>query len=132
MKLLLDTNAYSALREGDEAVVEHVRGAESLVLSAVVVGELLYGFRHGARFEGNHRLLRGFLDLPEVEFLPVTYTTADRFGRVFAELRKKGRPIPTNDIWIAAHALESGANLLSFDLHFAEVEGVAFVRPDQS
>lgn len=57
---------------------------------------------------------------------PVTYATADRFGRVAAALRAKGRPIPTNDIWIAAHAMETGAELLSFDQHFAAIDGLVW------
>lgn len=129
MRLLLDTNVYSDLRRGDEVVAGLVQQAERVLMSAVVVGELLYGFRHGDRFEWNHERLRRFLDLPEVEFLPVTYTTADRFGRIFAALRRAGRPIPSNDIWIAAHALESGADLLSFDRHFDAVEGLAWTHP---
>jgi tRNA(fMet)-specific endonuclease VapC len=59
----------------------------------------------------------------------VTRTTADRFARIAAALRVKGRPIPTNDIWVAAHAMETGAELLSFDSHFAEVEGLAWTSP---
>jgi len=70
--------------------------------------------------------LDAFLANPYVEFLPVTLETADRFGRVAALLRKKGRPIPTNDIWIAAHAMESGAELLSSDDHFEHVDGLAW------
>jgi tRNA(fMet)-specific endonuclease VapC len=61
-----------------------------------------------------------------VSFAPVTYATADRFGRVAAALRARGRPIPSNDLWIAAHTLETGAELLSFDRHFAAVDGLAW------
>lgn len=58
----------------------------------------------------------------------MTMTTADRYARVAVQLRRKGRPIPTNDIWIAAHAMETGADLVSLDEHFAEVDGLAWVR----
>lgn len=65
-----------------------------------------------------------------MSFLPVTLVTADRFGRVAAALRRRGRPIPTNDVWIAAHAMESGADLVSLDRHFfGEIEGLAWVDP---
>lgn len=63
---------------------------------------------------------------PYVELVPVTLTTADRFGRIAASLRVKGTPIPTNDIWIAAHAFETGAELLSFDRHFDRVDGLVW------
>jgi tRNA(fMet)-specific endonuclease VapC len=72
--------------------------------------------------------LDGFLENRFVEFLPVSYTTADRFGRIAALLRKKGAPLPSNDIWIAAHAIESGAELLSFDRHFANIEGLVWTK----
>jgi tRNA(fMet)-specific endonuclease VapC len=111
---------------GHEGVASEVRAAERVVFSSVVAGELFYGFRCGARFEKNARQMRTFLERPLVTFLPVTLTTADRFGRIAAELRRKGTPIPLNDIWIAAHAMESGAELLSFDRHFELVPGLAW------
>ena len=60
--------------------------------------------------------------------MPVTRTTADRFGRIAAALRKAGKPIPTNDIWIAAHAFESGAELVTFDRHFEAVPGLPLIH----
>jgi tRNA(fMet)-specific endonuclease VapC len=128
MKLLLDTNAYSALMRGSTAVAAHARRAERIYVSAVVAGELLYGFRHGERYAENRAQLEAFLASRFVELLPVTLTTADRFGLICAGLRRKGAPIPSNDIWIAAHALETGADLLSFDDHFTSIDGLAFLH----
>ena len=62
---------------------------------------------------------------PSVDVIPVTLTTADRFSRIGAALRKKGTPIPTNDTWIAAQAMEAGAVFLSSDCHFEAVDGLA-------
>ena len=129
MRILLDTSAYSALKRGDPAVAQLVRGAERIDFSVVVLGELLFGFRRGARFRRNEEELRQFLRNPYVELLPVGPVTADRFGRIAAGLREKGRPIPTNDVWIAAHAMETGAELVSFDRHFEEVDGLVWTRP---
>ena len=98
-------------------------------MSTVVVGELLFGFRNGSRYEANRRDLQEFIENAYVTLLPVTFVTSDRFGRIAAALRRKGRPIPSNDIWIAAHAMESGAELLSFDRHFEEVDGIAWTHP---
>lgn len=126
MKVLLDTNAYSALMRGHAGVAGRVRRAEHVLLSTIVAGELLFGFRAGGRLGKNLAELETFLDNPYVNLVPVTYTTADRFGRVAAALRAKGRPIPTNDMWIAAHAMETGAELLSFDQHFEAVDGLAW------
>lgn len=127
MRVLLDTNGYSALLRGTESVVERVTRAEKVLLSTIVAGELMFGFRQGTRFRKNLAELEAFLDNPHVTVVPVTLATADRFGRVAAALRAKGRPIPTNDIWIAAQAMETGADLLSFDAHFGEVDGLAWV-----
>jgi predicted nucleic acid-binding protein len=127
VKVLLDTNAYSALLRGHAEVSATVRRAQRVLLSTVVVGEPFYGFRHGSQFEENSARLEAFLDNPFVELVPVGFTTADRFGRIAASLCSKGQPIPTNDIWIAAHALETGAEFLSSDAHFGAVEGLAWL-----
>lgn len=129
MRILLDTNAYSALMQGHPGVARRVRTAERLLFSPVVAGELMFGFRHGSRLEQNLRELDAFLGNEYVEMIAVTLVTADRFSRIAASLRKKGTPIPTNDIWIAAQAMESGADLVSFDQHFELVDGLAWVFP---
>jgi tRNA(fMet)-specific endonuclease VapC len=128
VKILLDTSAYSALMRGHGEVADRVRRAEHIILSVVVAGELLFGFRAGGRLRKNVAELDAFLDSPYVSLVPVTYATADRFGRVAAALRLKGRPIPTNDVWIAAHAMETGAELLSFDQHFEAIDGLAWTH----
>lgn len=127
MKIALDTNAYSALMRGHQSVAAMVRRSELVLVPSIVAGELLYGFRVGSRFEENAARLEVFLASFSVELLPLTYTTADRFGRIAAALRQKGTPIPTNDIWIAAQAMEVGADLLSSDLHFDAVDGLAWL-----
>ncbi len=132
MRILLDSNAYSAFMRGSEEVRDLIRGAEAVLFSAVVVGEQLYGFRQGTRFEQNLAELRSFLERPYVSFVPVGPVTADRYSRVMTALRAKGRPIPTNDVWIAAHAMETGADLVSADRHFEHVDGIAWVRVSAS
>jgi predicted nucleic acid-binding protein len=101
-----------------------------VLLSAVVVGELMYGFRRGAKHRRNVTELREFVADPHVEWLPVTLDTADRYARIASALRDRGTPIPSNDIWIAAHAMEHGADLISFDAHFELVAGLAWVNPE--
>jgi tRNA(fMet)-specific endonuclease VapC len=128
VKILLDTSAYSALMRGQAEVVDRVRRAEEIILSTIMAGELLFGFRAGTRFAEDQRQLRRFLDNPYVNVLSVSLVTADRFARIGASLRAKGRPIPTNDMWIAAHAQESGAELLSADEHFEAIDGLAWTR----
>ena len=128
MKVLLDSNAYSLLMRGHGEVAELVRRAEEVLFSAVVVGELMYGFRHGTQFERDAGDLRSFLDSPYSTFVDVGPVTADRYSRIAAALRAKGRPIPTNDIWIAAHAMETGTDLVSADSHFEHVDGIVWVQ----
>jgi len=128
MKILLDSNAYSHLKRGHPPVAELLRRSEEVFLSAIVAGELLYGFRQGSHFVRNLRELHAFLENPHVTFTPVTFTTGDRYSRIAASLKAKGRPIPSNDIWIAAHAMETGADLVSYDRHFEQVDGLAWLH----
>ena len=131
MRVLLDTDAYSRLAQGHLPLSGRVREAEAVLLSSVVVGELLGGFRRGIRWRENLADLQRFLAQPRVHLVPVTWTTAERYSRVYAALRHRGNPIPTNDMWIAAHAMETGAELLSSDTHFQNVEGLAWTDPDE-
>jgi tRNA(fMet)-specific endonuclease VapC len=126
MKLLLDTSAYSGFRRGAPSLVEKISGCDSVLISPVMLGELMYGFRKGAKFEQNMRMLRQFLDHEAVEIAPVGEVTADRYSRIVMQLKKDGSPMPINDVWIAAQAMEHGAELLSSDRHFEQVAGLAY------
>ena len=128
MRVLLDSNGYSRLMRGDGQAATAVRDATEILMSAVVIGELLYGFRNGSRFDRNAADLRSFLDNPYVSLVPVGPVTADRYSRIAAILRAKGSPIPSNDVWIASHAMETGADLVSADRHFEAVDGIAWLR----
>lgn len=129
MKLALDTNAYTGLMRGNGAVIRAVRQAEHLYLPATVVGELLFGFRGGSRYKENVDQLRRFLESPMVDFAETNQTVCQRYALVLHQLRTKGRPIPANDVWIAAHALALGADLLSQDQHFSMVDGLSWINP---
>ena len=126
MRAMLDTNAYAALKRGHPEVSDLVRRCDEVLLPVVVAGELLYGFRCGSRFERNRQDFEAFITSPFVTVVPVTMDTADRFGRIASTLMARGKPIPTNDIWVAAQAMETGAELLSFDRHYEAVEGLAW------
>ena len=128
MKILLDTNAYSHLKRGHRRVAALVRRSEEIFLSAIIIGELLYGFRQGSRIDQNIEELKAFLNNPYVTFVPISFATAEHYARIAMSLRTKGRPIPSNDIWIAAQAMETGANLVSSDQHFSEIDGLAWMH----
>ena len=121
MNVLLDTSAYSALMRGHQPVLDAMRRSETVAVSAVVLGELYSGFRAGNRRAENTAQLEQFLSKPSVRVLNVTEETALRYAEVDVYLRRKGRPIPRNDVWIAAAALEHGLQLLTLDAHFREI-----------
>ena len=91
VRALLDSGAYSGFMRGSHRVREIVQDAEEVLMSAVVVGELLYGFRQGPRLEQNLAELRSFLERP---YVPVGPVTADRYSRIMASLRAKGNTCP--------------------------------------
>ena len=130
MRLLLDTSAYSAFKRGHRLILELIRRSEEIIFSSVVVGELLAGFRYGNRFQTNHGELKAFIDHPMVRLAFVNLTTAERYSLIYASLRRSGTPIPTNDMWVAAQALETGAELVTADRHFEHIENLALIKLD--
>jgi len=123
-RILFDTNAYAAFKRGDPGATEVVRLADRIGMNAVVLGELLAGFAGGSHEERNRQELAAFLGSPRVEVLPLDSGTAEHYARAFQSLRRRGRPIPTNDLWIAASALEHGYAVYTHDEHFRAVEGL--------
>jgi predicted nucleic acid-binding protein len=121
---LLDTNAYSAFKRGDDAIVAVLSHAPDILLCSIVLGELLAGFAAGTKEALNRRELTQFLDSTRVRLVECGAATADRYALVYAALRRQGRPVPTNDLWIAASCLEHGAALLSLDAHFKDIGGL--------
>lgn len=131
MRLLIDTNAYTALLAGNSLIADILTRAEAILLSAVVTGELYDGFRGGSHSAHNFETFQRFRDKPRTVGIPITDATAEWFAEIKQILRKKGRPIPINDVWIAASCMEHGAHLLSFDKHFREIDGLLRVDASQ-
>jgi tRNA(fMet)-specific endonuclease VapC len=123
-KVLLDTNAYVRFLAGDAKVLDSLAAAETVFMSVFVLGELEAGFRAGAKRPENRRILDRFLGKPTVAVLDASRETAEIFGMVKDSLRKEGQPIPMNDVWIAAHAIETGSLLVTYDAHFRAVPGL--------
>lgn len=124
MKLVLDTNAYCLCDLGNESALQILETAASYFIPAIVYGELYYGFKHGNRFADNMRRLDKFIYNFGVSIIAVDTEVAKRFGDIYSALRQKGKPIPTNDIWIAASCAEVAGTLLTADSHFDEVAGL--------
>jgi tRNA(fMet)-specific endonuclease VapC len=124
MKILLDTNAYVGFKRNLTDLVEIIVGAECILFSPVVLGELMFGFRNGTKFNENMKGLDEFLNHDVVEIPQIGKTTSDRYSRIAAQLKRKGTPIPSNDIWIAAQTMECGAELITSDRHFNKIAGL--------
>ncbi len=119
--VMVDTSAYAVFKRGHPEVVIVLRKTRSILLSTVVLGELLAGFEVGSRRQKNRTELQEFMQSSRVRLVPLTQETAERYARIYAYLRGVGRPIPTNDLWIAASAMEHSSELLTTDAHFLHV-----------
>ncbi|MBF8258905.1 MAG: PilT domain protein [Actinobacteria bacterium] len=124
MRILLDTSAYIKHFNGVPAFMEKVAASDEVLMSPIAIGELMLGFRNGSRFHENANALRRFLGKDVVQLVPVNEVTADRYSRIALHLRRQGTPIPSNDMWIAAQAMEHGAELLTADRHFEQISGL--------
>lgn len=124
MKILLDTNAYSALMEGNRNLFSLISKAETVIMSSIVIGELIFGFKCGKRESKNREILERFISKPTVKVVDVTLETDEFYAKIKHNLKKRGTPIPANDIWIAAQTMANGAELITVDRHFQEVEGI--------
>jgi tRNA(fMet)-specific endonuclease VapC len=126
MKLLLDTKAYVGFKLYHAELVEYLTRADLIFISPIMLGELIFGFRNGSRFNENMEELNRFLSHEAVEMIQLGDITADRYSRIAAQLKQQGTPIPSNDIWIAAQTMEIGAELITMDKHFEKINGLVY------
>jgi tRNA(fMet)-specific endonuclease VapC len=122
--ILLDTNAYVAFKDGITSIVTIIQHAEIIGISPIVLAELISGFEYGNKAKKNREDLSLFLQSSRIKLFTITDDTANFYSQIYVSLRKKGKPIPTNDIWIAATALENGCTLCSYDKHFTSIDGL--------
>ena len=125
----LDTNAYSAFARGHRGMLTLVDSSRWIGLPVVVLGELEGGFGHGAKTALNRALLDAFEKEAFVHTLPVNQIVAKIYGEMYVELRKSGRPIPQNDMWIAAIAIAARVPLVTYDRHFDRVPDLVTLAP---
>ena len=125
MALILDTNALSAFADGDPALRAVLETEADLAVPVIVVGEYLFGIRHSR----HRQLYESWLRTHSRVFtlLPVSVDTAERYAEIRSELKAQGKPIPTNDLWIAACAREHGLGLASRDQHFRLVQDLRVI-----
>ena len=123
-RIIIDTNFYTAFKRNNSVAVTLLQRAEYVGVNSVILGELLAGFRCGKREKQNRLELDQFLDSARVAIISVDDETAEFYAQVFSELRQKGRPIPSNDLWLSASALQHGLALATFDDHFSSISGL--------
>jgi len=121
-KSLLDTNAIIALQRENQALIKLMMTMNDVFVPAIAVGELYYGAYKSQRVEDNRKNVAAFI--AERVILKVDSDTANVYGQIKQSLRAKGRPIPENDIWIAALAIQHGLTLITDDAHFQEVNNL--------
>ncbi len=122
--ILFDTNAYTAFMRGESSIIEVIQHSETVGISPVVLGELLAGFEYGNKAKKNRDELQQFLQSSRIRLFTITSDTAKFYSQIYILLKNKDKPIPTNDMWIAAQALENGCVLCSYDKHFKAIEGL--------
>ena len=123
-RILADTSAYSAFFRGHPGVKALFQKVDEIVVNPVVLGELRAGFMAGAHRRKNERELDLFLRSSRVSVASLDEETSGCYAAVVHGLRIAGTPVPTNDIWIAASAMQHGYAVFSFDKHFTEMENL--------
>ncbi len=121
MKIILDTNRYTDLARGDERVTQTIEAAEQTLIPIVALGELRAGFLGGTRARENEQKLSAFVNKATVRVLVPDEATTFQYAVIFQQLRRQGTPIPTNDMWIAALALQHTLRLYARDAHFDHI-----------
>jgi tRNA(fMet)-specific endonuclease VapC len=121
IKVMLDTSAYSALLRGNADIQRVLQEADEIYLNPVVLGELLAGFVHGGKEKRNRDILREFLASPRLQVVDIDEETSERYAVIINYLWQHGTPIPTNDLWIAATAMQHGLKLATTDGHYRNI-----------
>jgi len=125
-RFLIDTNIVIALFANDSAVQHYFSNAIEVFTPAIVLGELYYGAYKSSRVKENTARISEFASDNAV--LLCDTVTAQWYGQIKDGLRKKGRPIPENDVWIAAIAVQYDLTLVTRDDHFREIDGLHVER----
>lgn len=122
MDLILDTNALSAAADGQSAAVEVIAQADRIAIPVVVLGEYQLGIAQSRRRDAYEKWLQEWL--ADVEVLHIDEDSAQHYARIGSHLKTIGKPIPTNDLWIAALCRQHTLSVLSQDRHFDLVPGI--------
>ena len=127
LKYVLDTSAYSAFNRGRHDLERFINPKNEIFVPLIVIAELRAGFKAGGRERFNESLLSDLLDAPNVTVLKPSEETTKSYARIYSRLRKIGKPLGSNDIWIAALCLEHKLPLLTLDAGFGHVKNLVCV-----
>jgi predicted nucleic acid-binding protein len=121
IRVALDTNRLTDLFQGDASLAERLGACDEVWLPLIVLGEIKAGFFGGSQSRRNEILLQELLSKPTVGVLLPDRETAQHYARLFVQLRRAGTPVPDNDLWIAALALQHDLTLITRDAHFKKI-----------
>lgn len=121
MRVAVDTNRLIDLLRGDAQLAERLGACDEVWVPLMVLGEIKAGFHGGTQGHRNEALLQRFLAKPTVSVLLPGRETAEHYARIFVQLKRAGTPVPDNDLWIAALALEHDLTLITRDRHFERI-----------
>jgi tRNA(fMet)-specific endonuclease VapC len=128
MRYIIDTSAYSHFNRGDTRIKHLFVNDNEFFIPLIVVGELRAGFAAGTKTATNEKILQEFLDEPNVQTLSLSNKSTIMYAQAYQQLRKIGRPIGSNDLWIAALAMEHNLPLITMDSDFKHVAGIQLVK----
>ncbi len=119
-KYLLDTNIVIGLFNGEQNIINLLKKLKNIFILSIVVGELFYGAFKSANQNQNIDKLKSFID--KVSIIYCDEETAYEYGKIKYQLKKMGRPVPENDLWIASIASQYNLTLITYDNHFKEID----------
>jgi len=125
--ILIDTNIYTRALRGEQETISVLQQVQEIGICSISIGELLSGFKAGTRGKKNREELAEFLDAPRVKIFGIDEDTAEFYATILDELRKKGKPVATSDVWIASVAFQYGFPLFTKDRHFEQISGLILV-----
>lgn len=127
-RVVLDTSAYSSFMRGNAEIKRILQQVDEIYLNPIILGELFSGFARGKYRKKNETEFERFSASPRVRMVNLDEETSTRYAVILNSLRDAGTPIPTNDVWIAASAMQHGLQIVTTDAHYQKVAQVLVAR----
>ncbi|MCY4011069.1 MAG: type II toxin-antitoxin system VapC family toxin [Candidatus Saccharibacteria bacterium] len=127
LKYVLDTSAYSTFNLNQHNLGRFINPNNEIFIPLIVIAELRAGFKTGSREQFNELLLSNLLDAPNITILQPSEKTTKSYAQIYSQLHRIGKPISTNDIWIAALCLEHELPILTLDTDFRHIKNLVCI-----